>query len=76
MERVNRSRTQTICKSTRYFIHNIAHLSRYHNVGSIYIPCAITAGRKTMCTMYRYFIELVHLHRHMVTETVIQIAKM
>ncbi|KAJ5540449.1 hypothetical protein N7494_005525 [Penicillium frequentans] len=24
----------------------------YHNVGSIYIPCAITAGKKTMCTMY------------------------
>ncbi|KAJ5642903.1 uncharacterized protein N7484_005410 [Penicillium longicatenatum] len=24
----------------------------YHNVGSIYIPCASTAGKKAMCTMY------------------------
>lgn len=35
--------------------------TRYHNIGSIYIPCEAPKGKKNICTLYRYAILFISL---------------
>lgn len=34
--------------------HSDPHVYRYHNVGSLFVPCDAPAGKKTMCKLFRY----------------------